>query len=310
MMDSRETSLPLLENPAALRVGDLLVWGRMKLESLGETQAEFEAERLLEHLLNCSRSELYLRFNETLGSGKQILYCDWIDQRKSRMPLGYILGKAYFWDLELSVGPGCLVPRPETEMLVESVIRLSGLGKNQPFLFLDCGTGSGAISLALLRHFTNAEAVLLDASPEALAYAKENLKRYGLEHRAQVIEHDFRKSMDFLKDASQKLSLIVSNPPYLSDADMGQMEPELAYEPRQALWGGKDGLDEYRSLVRQAAECLKPGGCLAFEVGQGQSGAVSDLIREQSFFAEPEIILDYLGVERVVMTHREMRPVL
>ncbi len=304
-MDSEPQTASLLPDITAeplMHVHDLFIWGKAELAFLGEHEAENECERLLEHLLKCSRAELYLKMDEPLTFEKKKLFQDWIFQRRQRMPLGYILGEAYFWDLKLEVGVGCLVPRPETEILVESVIRLTGLSQKASFDFLDFGAGSGAVSIVLLRHFEKARAVLLEISSQAAHFAAENLEKYQLQDRANLVVSNGFEWLEHQRNL--KWDLIISNPPYLSHADLKIAEPELFFEPDQALNGGIDGLDYYRRLIQEAAGYLNAGGWLALEMGVNQAEAIADLVRASKHWQEPLIIKDYLGIDRVIMAEK------
>jgi release factor glutamine methyltransferase len=244
-----------------------------------------------------------LRLEDAVSEETVLKFKALIRSRRERIPLAYLLHKAPFWQEELEVGPGCLVPRPETEILIESVIRETGLEKEKKFSLIDLGTGSGAIAIALLRHYPSAIGVLSDRSAEALEYAKRNVKRYGLEDRSECVLSD---GFEVWKNHAprENWELMVTNPPYLSEKDLTEAVPELRHEPRQALDGGKDGLNFYRILAEGLGDFLKPGGWFAAEVGIHQAGPVAEILAATGVVREPKKIKDFAGIERVVITQR------
>ena len=277
--------------------GALLSWGIKQLKGLGAQESRASSERLLAETLGIERSFLYLEAGQPVSSAQAGRYRNWIRRRAKRIPVAYLLKKAYFWDEVLEVSEACLIPRPETEILVENFIRHSGFSKESRFSFLDIGTGSGAIAIAILRHFPNARAVFSDISAKALAVAKRNARRYGLLKRAK-----FQKS-DLFSAWNKKLVVfdaVISNPPYVADEDWKTLEPELMREPVAALRGGKGGFFFYREIGREAKKFLKPGGLLVFEMGAGQAGEIKKILRREAY-AKPEIYRDYLKVDRVLM---------
>ncbi|MBI3307060.1 MAG: peptide chain release factor N(5)-glutamine methyltransferase [Candidatus Omnitrophica bacterium] len=301
-------------------IAELLLWGEDELEVLGEVEARQSAERLLCEISSLTRVELYLKNSSRLSSGEIEIYKRLIAKRKSRVPLAYLTKRAYFWDETLEVNEGCLIPRPETEILVESFLKHSGFSREQKFSFLDLGTGSGAIGVALLRHFPQSAATLADVSPEALKVAKKNLERYGLintviasersasgstsrearkernnDNRAEVILSNLFESF-----SARKWNAIFSNPPYLSAADWKDVQPELLHEPRTALEGGEDGLDFYRRIAREAGKYLEPKGWLVLEMGIHQAPEIKKLLAENGF-KNIAVFKDHGAVERVIM---------
>lgn len=277
---------------------DLLLWGQTELEPLGSRESRASAEFLLEELLGLKVWQIKLKSSERPERSAVEKYRHWIDQRRQRIPTAYVTGKAYFREECLDVGSGCLVPRPETELLVEAVIQAFSAKKLKTFNFLDLGTGSGAIAISLLRFFSNAAAVMADISVEALEIARGNAQRYGLIGRFETVQSDF--FTEFRKwDKKKTWSVIVSNPPYLSAKDWQNVEPELLFEPRRALDGGPDGLGAYRVIAREAGEFLDKEGMLFLEVGQGQAQVVRGLLMEQDF-KDIHILKDFSGIDRIL----------
>ncbi|MFH1208883.1 MAG: peptide chain release factor N(5)-glutamine methyltransferase [Candidatus Omnitrophota bacterium] len=278
---------------------ELIAWGRGELSRIGIEEAKEECERILMKLLGCSRSGIYLEEHELIASGVRERFLALLEKRLQRIPLAYLLKEADFWQEILYVDERCLIPRPETEILVEQILKALGKSAEKSFSFLDIGTGSGAIAVAILRAFKNATATMLDISGEALGVAHENLKRYTLEARAKRVLGDLFEP--FSND--EKWDLIISNPPYLSEEDWEKVQEELNFEPKRALDGGKDGLDFYRRIVRDASDHLISGGLLALEVGQGQAEEVSTWLQAAGY-DNIQRFNDHLQVQRVVMAQR------
>ena len=282
--------------------GDLLHWGQKELEGLGEIEAQASTEWLLQEISGLDRSRLYLDTKKVVPAARLKVFKKLIALRKKRVPAAYLLQKSYFWNEELRVGRGCLIPRPETEVLVERFIERSGFSKSDRFRFIDLGSGTGAIGIALLRHFQKAAGTFVDISRKAVKTTRDNLSSYRLLDRAEVLESDLFQKLEspshFLK-----YEAIVSNPPYLAKEDWYDLEPEIFFEPRRALDGKKDGLYFYRSIVREAFNFLTPGGILMMEMGKGQAEQVKDLL-EKTFFTKIEIFKDHAGLDRVIMGRR------
>lgn len=297
---------------------ELIAWGRKELLRAGIDEAQEECERILMKLLGCKRSGLYLGKHELVASGVRDQFLTILEKRIQRKPLAYLLNEADFWKETLYVDERCLIPRPETEILVEQVLKVvcedgasrprerggpiggsTGESAEKEFSFLDIGTGSGAIAIAILRELKNARATLLDISKEALEVARKNLERYALEERANLFLGNLFEPFS----NGEKWDLIVSNPPYLSKEDWKEVQEELNFEPRMALDGGEDGLDFYRKIVGSAKEHLTLGGALILEVGQGQADMVSTWLHEAGY-DNIQRFNDPLRVQRVIMAQR------
>ena len=276
----------------------ILSWGIRELQILGPEEARASAEWLLTEVSGLERFELILRADSHAPADLVKKFRAFIAGRKKRVPLAYLTGKACFWDEVLEVGPGCLIPRPETEILVEKFLENSGFDRAGRFSFLDLGSGSGAVGIAILRSFSGARAAFSDISEEALEITRNNLSRYGLLERAEIIQSDLFGgfSSDIRWDA------IFCNPPYLSEKDWEEVAPELLFEPRRALDGGEDGLDFYRRIKNQAPRFLNPEGRLVLETGIRQAQTVAAWLGETRFFKNIQIFKDHAGIERVVMS--------
>lgn len=281
---------------------DLLLWGQEELAALGPRESQTSAEYLLEEVSGMKpwrmKLESHLKPNETQAFRYQAM----IGERKTRRPAAYVTGKAYFRNECFEVNSACLVPRPETELLVEAVIQTTAYGSAHEFEFLDLGTGSGAIAISLLRFFTKAKAVIADVSGGALQLACRNAESYDLSGRVQAVESDFFSAFREAK-TKKKWPVIVSNPPYLAERDWLDAEPEILHEPRLALDGGPDGLKAYRQIAKEAGEFLSDGGLLFFEVGQGQAEAVKAILIHQGF-TQKKVLKDFAGIDRIVIVSK------
>lgn len=217
-----------------------------------------------------------------------------VGRRLNREPVQRILGDWEFWGLTLALGPETLIPRPDTETLVDATLR-ARRDRARPYRVLDLGTGTGAILLALLSELPHAFGVGVDLSPAAAAVAAANARDLGLSPRASFV------SGSWVDALSGQFDIILSNPPYIPDADIDGLAPEVArFEPRRALAGGADGLDPYRHLVRVLPPLLGPDGLIGFEHGADQGPAVADLLRGAGF-ADVRTVRDLGGRDRVAL---------
>ncbi len=277
-------------------LAEWIAWGRAELSRAGIEEGREECELIWMKLLRSPRSCLYLQAHPDGFSRALKSFLKFVEKRTRRIPLAYLLKEADFWRETLFVDERCLIPRPETEILVEQVLKALGEDAGKNFTFLDIGTGSGAIAIAILRTCPEARGTLLDVSADALDVARENVKRYALEDRAKLVCGDLFDA----RDPSGRFDWIVSNPPYLSEADMKSLQEELKFEPSKALDGGSDGLDLYRRIVREATGRLNPGGAIGLEVGQGQADRVSKWLHEAGY-VNIQRFKDHLGIERVII---------
>ena len=242
--------------------------------------AKLDTDLLIAHVLGLKRLELYLGLDRRLTATQLDELRALVKRRARREPLQYILGACEFCGLRLQVDPRALIPRPETEGLVEHITtRL----ETPPTRILDLGTGTGAIAIALAVHYPDAQVVATDRSAEALALSRENAATRVSENRIQFWEGNW---FDAVLDG-ERFDLIVSNPPYLTEAEMQTAEPEVAaHEPVSALVSGPNGLDDLRQIIGGAAERLKPGGLLALETGIAQHKALSALCAQAGLKGE------------------------
>ena len=275
-------------------IGRILKWTEQYFKGKGIESPRLDAEVLLSHILGRERIYLYVHFDEPLEPAELARYREAIKQRVQRVPVAYIIGEKEFMGLTFKVTADTLVPRPDTEILVQAAVeRLRARGETPRFA--DIGTGSGAICLSILHFLPKAQADTVDISPAARAVAEENAAALEVADRVTFHTGDLLAPL-----AGQCYDAILSNPPYIPDGDIAALAPEVRLkEPRTALAGGKDGLDFYRRLTADAPALLKDGGFLAVEVGIHQAAPVAALAVPA--FSRTEILKDYAGIERVVI---------
>jgi len=331
-----------LENRQLTTASSTLARATAQLEAspdLRDTAAR-DAFTLLLHTLGITRAQFYADPNREVTPEQQTAYEAAIARRLKHEPIQYITGEQEFYGLALRVTPAVLIPRPETEHLVEAVLtelsnnqketvipsegRFSGRSRGTPaFRILDVGTGSGAIATALARHLPHAQITATDISPAALEIAKENAARHGLSDRIHFLESDLLEKLGFviLSEASRDsardavegpavalsnnnvlFDAIVSNPPYVPDSDRPTLHPQVRdHEPAAALFAGADGLAIYRRLIPQARAALVPNGLLALEIGHDQRDAVATLL---SGWNSVRFIDDLQSIPRVALARR------
>lgn len=268
----------------------LLRWMTGFFAEKGIANPRLDAELLLAHQLNLDRVGLYLNYDRPLTAIELNAVRPLVKRRGQREPLQYLLGSTEFWSLPFKVTPAVLVPRADTEVLVEEAFKRCSADGD----LLDVGTGSGAILISLLKELSGWRGVGIDVSPAALDVARHNLAAHQLAERGQLLEGDLAALPE------GRFDLIVSNPPYIPAAQWDELMPEVRdFEPALALLGGADGLDCYRKLVAQVDACLNPGGWLLVEIGADQGDAVTALFAAAGL---TELFLrhDYGGNPRVV----------
>jgi release factor glutamine methyltransferase len=258
-----------------------------------------EPELLFTELLGCTRSSLYVKKDERLTPQVCRQIAAVLRRRIMLEPIQYILGTTEFMGLEFKVNEDVLIPRPETERLVETAMVYAQRCLSQPPRVLDVGTGSGAIAVSLAVHLPGLCVDATDISPRALKIAQEN----AAAHRANIrfMHSDLFQNPDV---AAATYEIIVANPPYIVSNEVESLQPEVRHEPRLALDGGTDGLDVFRRLIAEAPEHLTAGGCLIMEMGFNQRKALESLIYRSGVFSISEIVQDYLGYDRVLVAEK------
>lgn len=273
-----------------------LVWRQAseQLRQAGKENARFEAELLLRSALGEDRARFFTTLDAEVDADTLARFRQWLDLRVSGVPLQHIVGRQEFMGLEFRVTPAVLIPRPDTEIAVETVLEI--IGHMEAPLVADIATGSGAIAVALAHHAPRVRVWATDISSQALAVAQENAQRHGVDGRIVFLQGSWGVPLQALGVA---FDCIVSNPPYIASGEIESLAIEVQKEPWLALDGGPDGLDCYRALVPQARELLRSGGSLVLEVGQGQAPAVSALLAQHGF-SPINTRRDLAGIERVV----------
>jgi release factor glutamine methyltransferase len=265
--------------------------------------ASRDAELLLLHTLQISRITLIAHPNTELKPTQRTAYENAIARRLRHEPIQYITGQQEFYGLGFHVSPAVLIPRPETEHLVEAVLNL--LPSNQPVKIADIGTGSGAIAIALAIHLPKAAITALDISIEAIAVAHRNADTHKVANRIKFLQSDLLNALD---REAETFDAIVSNPPYVAESDRDTLHPQVRdHEPDTALFAGKTGIDIYRRLIPQAHNALKPRGLLALEIGHGQQEALTTLL---SGWHNISFINDLQQIPRVAIALRPANPAI
>lgn len=266
------------------------------------TSARLESELLLAHALNLSRVDLYLQYDRLLDAGERKAFRLLLKERCAGKPLQYITGTQAFRYLNLKVEPGVFIPRPETEQLVEYVIKAVGRRSDRADRELDIlefGTGSGAVCLSLAQELTSARVWTIDICEKSLAVAQANAADHGLNDKVVFYQGDLFEALP--PSLETKFDVIVANPPYVPTADIDRLQTEVKdFEPGAALDGGPDGMVFYQKIAGQAPNFIKSGGLIAFEIGCDQADAITTCLR-QAGFSSIAVHKDYGGTDRFVV---------
>ncbi len=292
MIDSSSNGSPAV--PDVWTVLSLMEWAQAYLVQKGFDEARLHVELLLCQVLGLTRLQLYLQFDRPLITDELSSFKAVFKRRLAHEPLQYILGETVFMGLPIYVGPGVLIPRPETELLVEKTIEVArSLSRPEPAI-LDVGTGSGNIAIALAHFLPSARVTAIDSSDDALGIAGRNIERNGVPN-VTLQQSDFRSGLA----SGQRFDLIVSNPPYIALEEFEQLQPEIReFEPRSALTDEGDGLGFFRIMFAVARETITPDGHLLCEFGAGQERAV-DALAASSGWAKAAVTPDLAGIPRV-----------
>ncbi len=271
---------------------ELLQTATDMLRKAGVESPRREARLLLAHCLSIPPRELVSRAVDLSGKEAEA-FLGFVNRRCSREPLAYITGRREFWSLEFSVSPAVLIPRPESEVLVETALR-EFPQRGAPLRVLDLGTGSGCLLLAFLSERPNADGLGIDLSEHALPIADQNARTLSLHNRAEF------SCCDWVSGIEGEFDVVFANPPYVQTDDLHELEPELAYEPICALDGGADGLDAYREIAKSVRPRLNAGAALFLEIGKDQANAVHSIFSTHGFYVTGTVS-DLSGIPRCVI---------
>lgn len=281
-------------------IGQLLEWTSPYFAQRGIDTPRLDAEILLAHVLGCPRIQLYAMYHDEVNENDRARFRELVRQRACGCPIAYLVKEKEFFSLPFEVGPGVLIPRPETELLVEEAIAFAA---NDPLsCFLDLGTGSGAIAVAIAHRLREARGVAVDRSADALQVARRNAEANHVADRLTFIQSDLFSNVP----RDRPFDLIVSNPPYVTSGELAALPVDVRnFEPTEALDGGPDGLVVISQIIVSAANYLRPNGRLMIEIGSTQAQPVEELIRANDALLIGSIVTDYARNPRVIVASRK-----
>jgi release factor glutamine methyltransferase len=266
---------------------------RKSLAPVSQECSLYESEQILQHIFKCSRSDLYLKTSLLVSEEENIRIRAIVTRRLSSEPLAYILGSAFFYSMEILVNRDVLIPRPETEILVDTVLKNES---SEQCSFVDLGTGSGAILAVLCKERPLWRGIGVDKSPAALKTARQNCPS----SKSVLLCCDIFSPIKISPPPKKGFDFIVSNPPYISDEEMIRLDPSVSkYEPHTALFGGKDGMDFYKVLAAEGKNILKPGGRIYGEIGCGQGEKTAEIFQEAQW-ENVRVFPDLAGRSRLI----------
>lgn len=300
------------------KVAEILDWAGTYLEEHGISNSRLDFELILGDILGLDRVGIYLNPRMIVPNNQTAAFADLIDRRADHLPIQYIIGTQEFMSLEFKVNPDVFIPRPETEVLVEAVIKkLSPDPCPLTPVIIDLGTGCGNIAITLARAIPDSFVYACDISGPTLRVARANARIHGVDDRVDFLEGDLFEPLNDHR-LEGKADVVVSNPPYVRNRDICLLPEEVKnFEPRLALDGGMEGLDFYGAIIAQAPKYLRSGGYMVLELGAGQANVVKEMISNTNppqrgetspsagVFEAPEIIEDYSGIERVILAYRK-----
>ena len=278
------------------KIIDIVNWGDKFFKEKGLSESKLNIELLLCSILKCKRLQLYLNFDKPLNRDELDILSDYVIRRSKREPIQYIIGETEFMGFPFKVDESVLIPRPETEILVENVVTFTKKNIKESYSILDIGTGSGNIAISLAKLIANCKVTAIDSSQEALLIAKLNSKINLVAEKIEFVLFNFLQADISLLP---NFDIIVSNPPYISNEEYGKLEPEIFFEPKDALTDYRDGFLFYEKIIEFGKSKLNKNGLLAVEVGYKQGEKVSSMFKQNTF--EVDVIKDYAHIDRVVI---------
>lgn len=274
-----------------------------RLRKAGVPAAAFDAELLLRHVLGRDRAWVLAHGSDALPGEQQADFERAVSRRAQREPLQYIAGVQEFWGLDFEVTPDVLIPRPETELVVETALKAARQTPSP--LIVDLCTGSGCIAISLAKHLPGARIFATDASGKALSVARRNAQRHGVADRIRFLEGDLFGPLEEL-DLFERADIITANPPYVRADDLPSLQPEVKdHEPRIALVAGPEGTEIAERIIAGAPAYLRKSGILVMEMGMGQAGLLSSKVMGNSAYRDPELLNDLLDIERVLFVEKK-----
>ncbi len=284
----------------------LIQWASALLSNHHIDSPRLDAEILLSHIMGCERIALYIHPSKPLNADIIAQYESVIQRRAQRFPLQYITNRVEFMSLDFYVDERVLIPRPETEVLVEAVIqRARAMPETNKIVIIDIGTGSGNIAVSLAKQLESARIFAIDIRPDALAVAKINAQRHEVSHKITFLCGDAFRLLKGMGSAAQA-HFVVSNPPYVAEDEFPLLQEEVRdFEPYTALVSGRDGLQAFKHIIANVKHWLKPGGFIALEVGDKQAHDVSQLLQNTGCLTHIEFLLDYQQIPRIVVAQME-----
>ncbi len=279
---------------------DILYTAQQRLKSAGVDEPRLEAEMLAAYVLQCARYDLYLKRDLTMGRHEEAEFYNMVKRRCKGEPIQYIIGSREFMGLPFKVDDRVLIPRCDTEILVETALEI--LPPDREIFVADIGTGSGAIAVSIAYYMPNACVFAVDIDEGALCVARENAKIHCVEDRIEFLKGDMLTSFGI--DFMSKFDAILSNPPYIPTDDIDILSIQIKeHEPKTALDGGKDGLFFYRKLANEAHTFIREKGFVGFEVGYNQASLVCDILQNVGVYTHIKCVQDLSGINRVVVAH-------
>ena len=283
----------------------LLNWVTQFLTDKGIDSPRLSAELLLSHVLGLKRIELYTQYNQAVGKQELDKLRELVKRAGQHEPIAYLVGKTEFYSMELNVTPDCMIPRPETELLVQRAIEFLRTRNGIQYV-CDLCTGSGCIAVAIAKNFPNARILATDICDAALSVAATNVEKHQLQDKITLLSGDLFDPIIPQLDVC-KFDLIVCNPPYVSSGEYEKLDKNVKnYEPRLALFAGEDGMDIYRRIIDKVDSYLKPDAVLILEIGYAQRPAIKELLKQTGIFTEIKIEKDLHNNDRIVTARKDV----
>ena len=295
-----DLQLTVSAGTAAPTLRSALLRGMGFLRHAGIDSAQIDAEVLLRHVLGIEKAQLYSTLDEPLSAGHRRRFQETLERRMRHEPVAYITGRKEFCSLDFVVTPEVLIPRPETELLVEIALHRLKSSESKTPRILDLGTGSGIIAVCLAKERLEANILAVDIASPALEVARINARRHGVSERIDLIHGDFFAALGAKKPL---FDLIVANPPYIRTGELPLLAPEISqWEPLTALDGGPDGMEYYRRIIGEAQDYLAPGSSIVLEIGADMAPVVTELFERSGGYGPAFLYQDYAGKDRVIAT--------